>query len=139
MPIKEKYALLSEEDRKNQRSKAYYKQRSTIAGHISQIMAARKCRAKQSNIPFDVSLQYLISIFTEKCPVFEMQLSWTKSTGFNTTKDNFPSLDRIIPELGYVEGNVRWISYLANKMKQNANSKQLHKFADWIKINVKEM
>lgn len=138
MPVKEKYALLPEKVKKEQRAKAYYKQRSTISGHISQIMAARKCRAKQSNVPFEVSLEYLISIFTETCPVFGTQLSWTKSKGFNTPKDDFPSLDKIVPELGYVEGNVRWISYLANKMKQNANSMQLHKFADWVKTNVKE-
>ena len=138
MPTKERYALLPEKIKKEQRAKAYYKQRSTISGHIGQIMSARKCRAKQNNIQFNVSLKYLISIFTEKCPVFGTQLSWTESNGFNTSKDDFPSLDRIVPELGYVEGNVRWISYLANKMKQNANSKQLHEFADWVKANIKE-
>jgi hypothetical protein len=138
MPTKEKYALLSETVKKEQRLKGYYKQRSTKAGHISQIVSARKCRAKQNNIPFTVSLDYLISIATDTCPVFETPLSWTKSTGFNTTKDNFPSLDRIKPDLGYIEGNVVWVSYLANKMKQNANPQQLHKFANWIKNNIKE-
>jgi len=138
MPTKERYALLSETDKKQQRLKGYYKQRSTKAGHISQIASARKCRAKQNNIPFTVSLEYLVSIATDNCPVFGSSLSWTKSTGFNSTKDNFPSLDRIKPELGYIEGNVVWVSYLANKMKQNANSEQLHKFADWIKNNIKE-
>jgi hypothetical protein len=138
MPTKERYALLPKKVNKEQRLKAYYKQRSTINGHVSQIAAARKCRAKQNNIPFTVSVEYLVSIVTEKCPVFDVPLTWTKSQGFNTSKDNFPSLDRICPNLGYVEGNVIWVSYLANKMKQNANAKQLHKFADWIKTNIKE-
>jgi hypothetical protein len=42
MPTKEKWALLSEKDKKEQRVKSYYKQRSTKAGHISQIASARK-------------------------------------------------------------------------------------------------
>lgn len=138
MPTKEKWALMSEKDKKEQRLKSYYKQRSTKEGHISQIASARKCRAKKENIPFNVSLTYLVSIAVDNCPVFGTPLSWTKSTGFNTTKDNFPSLDRIKPELGYIKGNVIWVSYLANKMKQNANTKQLLKFAHWITDNFKE-
>lgn len=139
MPTKIRYARMSNEQKKKHRKTGYYNQRATLKGHISQIASARKCRAKKQNIPFDVSIEYLISIAPENCPIFGMPLSWTKSTGFNTTKDSFPSLDRIVPELGYVEGNVQWVSYLANKMKQNATPVQLHQFADWIKLNIKEI
>jgi hypothetical protein len=38
-------------------------------------------------------------------------------------------LDKIIPELGYVKGNVRIISTLANTMKSNAIKDQLLTFA----------
>jgi hypothetical protein len=38
-------------------------------------------------------------------------------------------LDKIIPELGYVKGNVRIISTLANTMKSNATKDQLLTFA----------
>ena len=43
-----------------------------------------------------------------------------------------PSIDRIVPELGYVEGNVAWISKKANTLKLNRSPQMLRKIADWI-------
>ena len=45
-------------------------------------------------------------VFPERCPVLNIPLL---STGKRT--DNSPSLDRIIPSLGYVPGNVKVISW----------------------------
>jgi hypothetical protein len=39
--------------------------------------------------------------------------------GMGRNHPRSPSLDRIIPDLGYVSGNVRIISLLANAMKSN--------------------
>jgi hypothetical protein len=41
-------------------------------------------------------------------------------------------LDRVIPELGYVPGNVAVISLRANTMKQDATAAELRVLADWI-------
>ena len=38
---------------------------------------------------------------------------------------NFPSLDRISPTQGYVEGNVRIISYRANMLKSNSTLEEM--------------
>ena len=138
MPTKERYALMSSEQKKKHRKTAYYKERATKEGHIRQIFSSRKCKAKKEKITFNVSLDYIISIAPLICPVLGIELSWTKSTGFDTCKDSFPSMDRINPSLGYIEGNIMWMSYLANRMKSNATPEQLCKFADWIKLNIKE-
>ena len=42
-------------------------------------------------------------------------------------------LDKIKPELGYVEGNVAWISSRANRIKYNATKEEIIALAEWIK------
>jgi hypothetical protein len=47
--------------------------------------------------------------------VFGVVLTWGDETGRSTS----PSLDRIVPALGYVKGNLIWVSNYANIMKSN--------------------
>ena len=35
-------------------------------------------------------------------------------------RDRTPSLDRFVPNLGYVKGNIRVISFRANRLKSDA-------------------
>jgi hypothetical protein len=42
------------------------------------------------------------------------------------------TLDRIVPAMGYVPGNVMWLSHRANAMKQDATIEELHRFARWV-------
>lgn len=104
---------------------------ATRSKHVKKLMYAAKKRAKAKNLPFDLDIDYLNSIVSFRCPVFRNRLSWGIQKGFATADS--PSLDRIIPELGYVKGNVMFISYLANSMKQNATPQQLQQFANWIR------
>lgn len=77
--------------------------------------------------PIELAL-YLKSIAPKKCPVFNKPLV----KGERHPIPFSPSIDRIIPEKGYVRGNLRIISYMANKMKQDATPKQLEQFAHWV-------
>lgn len=77
--------------------------------------------------PIELAL-YLKSIAPKKCPVFNKPLI----KGDRHPVPFSPSIDRIIPEKGYVRGNIRIISYMANKMKQDATPKQLEQFAHWV-------
>lgn len=104
--------------------------------HVKRLMQAAKKRAKKKNLPFDLDFEYLKSIINFRCPVFRHRLSWGKTVGYATA--NSPSLDRIIPELGYIKGNVMFISHLANSMKQNATPEELLQFANWIQKSQKE-
>lgn len=40
-------------------------------------------------------------------------------------RDRKPSLDRVVPSLGYVKGNVRVISFRANRIKSDATADEL--------------
>lgn len=86
-----------------------------------------KHRARRLNIPFDLDCDDVV--IPERCPVFpEIVLS----VGQRTSSNNSPTLDRLIPALGYVKGNVRVISLKANRLKNNATSAELRRIADWL-------
>lgn len=89
-----------------------------------------KQRAKKLEIPFNLDFDDLEKIMY--CPVLNIELDWNA----NGLQDNSPSIDRIVPEIGYVKGNVRIMSNLANRMKSNATESQLKEFAVWIQNNV---
>ncbi len=86
-----------------------------------------KCQTK--GIPFDLTPAYLESIWTEECPVF-------KEKFIIGDKSMAPSLDRLDPSKGYVQGNVTWISRRANTIKNDASLEDLEKIVDWLKNKV---
>ena len=102
----------------------------TKRGHLSSYLSDSKQRAKEKNLPFNLTLEYLESITVESCPIFKTSFDWGRD---NKGQGNErPSLDRIIPELGYIKGNVAFISMWANSIKQDATEKELYAVADWI-------
>lgn len=85
-----------------------------------------KQRAISKDIPFNIEIDDII--IPEKCPLLETPLTRGDHKRWENP-ENTISLDKIIPEKGYVKGNVRIISTLANTMKNNATKEQLLNFA----------
>ncbi len=83
-----------------------------------------KERALKDGIPFDIELSDVI--IPTHCPYLGIELTQTLGKGF---LDSNSSIDKIIPELGYIKGNVQVISRLANQMKNSATKEQLLTFA----------
>ncbi len=106
--------------------------------HVSKLRFEAKRRAKEKNVPFDVDTKYLITIAPENCPIFKTRLQWAY-IGDRSSTDDRPSLDRIIPEKGYVKGNVAWISLKANRIKSDVNETDLYAVADWLHKKRKEV
>ena len=101
--------------------------------HIGRFFQQSKSRAQNKNVPFTVTLKYLRDTAVDYCPVFGHKFVWGRShLGKGKTTGDSPSLDRIIPELGYVPGNVVFISHNANRIKNNATEKELYAVADWL-------
>ena len=92
-----------------------------------EILAKAKQRAKIKKIPFAISLDD-IDIPLE-CPWLKIPL-FSNEGKFGP---NSPSLDRVLPELGYVKGNIIVISHLANTIKQNASWQQIQAVADGVR------
>ena len=87
--------------------------------------ARAKNRAVEQCVPFNI-LKSDISIPTH-CPILGLEL--VVHSGKSGAYPDSPSLDKIIPELGYVQGNIQVISQMANMMKGYATKQQLVKFA----------
>lgn len=83
------------------------------------LVRAAKARAKKKGIPFDITIEDFT--LPEKCPLLEIPLT----VGYENAQENSYSLDKIIPELGYVKGNVWVISNKANAIKNNASLEEL--------------
>lgn len=83
-----------------------------------------KVRARHRGIEFTITAADVT--IPEHCPYLGIRLQFGEK---GRPRFCSPSLDRIDPSKGYVPGNVRVISYMANAMKSNASAEQLVTFA----------
>lgn len=84
-------------------------------------------RAKSHGIPYALTAADIV--IPNFCPVLGIPLT----VGEGRPHDGSPTVDRFIPELGYVRGNVTVISMFANRIKNNATPEQILLLAEWIK------
>lgn len=109
--------------RANQRKRAARNPQSFSAKQAAQ-------RAKMRG--FEADLDFLRTLpCPARCPVLGTPISFVAGAG-RRDRANEASFDRIDPEKGYVPGNVRIISTLANVMLQNATAEQRVALAKWI-------
>ena len=105
--------------------------RKKLANNLA--VAANKCR--DQGIPFNITADDLMPA-PLKCPVFGFKLDWYKDGRGGA--DDSPSIDRLIPEEGYVPGNVKLISLKANRIKNDSDLSELRMVADWVKAQITE-
>ena len=140
--------LLSQKERakkNHQQKKEYDKQRRLLKGDelreydriryaqrrqdiVVNLLRRAKARAQKKGIPFSLTKSDIF--IPEVCPALGMTLMVGDGKG---GKPNSPSLDRIVPKLGYVPGNIVVISLLANSIKSAATSTQVMMVAEWMK------
>jgi hypothetical protein len=101
--------------------------------HVGRAYDWAKRRAKANNLEFTLTREYLRTIATDECPIFETTFEWGPSgLGVGKFKPDGPQLDRVIPELGYIIGNVAFISHRANRIKGEGTMQEHYAIADWI-------
>jgi hypothetical protein len=113
-------------------AKQYLRTQKWIDAHPDfKMFQAAKRRAKQHKIPFEITRKDII--IPEFCPILGIPLV---VGGQRFATANSPSLDRRIPELGYVPGNVFVISHKANTMKSNATFEEIEQLYLYMKSTV---
>ena len=85
-----------------------------------------RARAKLHGLPFNLEITDIV--IPEVCQVLGIKLQ----QGEKKFGPASPSLDREVPELGYVRGNVLVISWRANELKSNATPAELMAIATWV-------
>ena len=96
----------------------------TLEGDL--FMKART-RAKEQGVPFDITVDDIV--IPEACPVLGMPLE----KGNGGWAEGSPTLDKIIPELGYVPGNVAVISWRANRLKCDGTLEEMEVLVEWMR------
>jgi hypothetical protein len=93
------------------------------------MLHAAKHRAKARDIAFNLDFQDVV--IPDTCPVLGIPLF----RGKRGMANNCPSLDRIRLTEGYIKGNVRVISFRANRLKSDATIDELKKVLVYMEQN----
>lgn len=101
------------------------------AAHPEQWMLNKaRDRAKRNGKPFSITVADIH--VPKRCPILGIPLFW----GNEQKSENSPSLDCLIPHLGYVPGNVFVMSMRANRLKGDGSWQELKKISDWVRKEV---
>ncbi len=110
------------QERIKKERKAWYRENLNI-----RLFRSAKNRAKQENRPFDITPDDII--IPKYCPVLGIPLFVSEDKCGN----NSPSLDKIIPELGYIKTNIVVMSHRANTIKNDSTIEELEKILNFLK------
>ncbi len=114
------------EDRgaRNKRTREWHQR-----NHEQSLVTTAKARAKKFGVAFNIVAGDIY--IPDVCPVLGIKLFRTP----NKRTDNTPSLDRINPAKGYVKGNIKIISWRANRLKCDASFEEIERLYDYLKNN----
>jgi hypothetical protein len=88
-------------------------------------------RAALKNVPHGITRDHLIAMAHPTCPVLGIPMDYACAA--KVKNDHSPTVDRLIPQNGYVADNITVISERANRGKSDATLEELKALRDWIK------
>jgi hypothetical protein len=86
---------------------------------LKYVLTHIKVKSKKKGLDFDLDFEYLTQLWEDckgKCPMTEVSMS-LENSGYNNPYSM--SVDRIIPERGYVKENVRLVCLWYNRTRSN--------------------
>ncbi len=120
------------------KSRKWYKDNYKLAS-MKLTLRRLKERARKKNIPIEITLEYLKNSHPDDmiCPVLgiKMERGYNDDDWYSTS----PSVDRIVPEKGYVPGNIIIVSNKANLIKSYATPDEVLKVGTFYKKLLEEM
>lgn len=95
----------------------WFLSRFNLRRRLGSLAYAAKNRAKKKNLPCNINTDYIIELWEEQgmqCPISGRMFDLDSYGNKSQVNPDAPSIDRIVPEKGYVKGNVRLVTYLTN-------------------------
>jgi hypothetical protein len=92
------------------------------------IVRLKKYQSKKLQVPFDLTREYLESIWDWSCDCCKTPLT----RGDKTSNTQY-ALDRVFPSRGYTKGNVCLLCARCNRIKYDATADELLTIGDWLK------
>jgi hypothetical protein len=99
---------------------------------LSRQLQLRKTAAIRSGIPFSVTIDDIEQ--PELCPVLGIKLDYGCSD-INKRNPAKATIDKVIPALGYIKGNVYIISHRANRLKSDVTLTELEQLLEYVRRN----
>lgn len=98
---------------------------------------ARKQQSLNKGVPFTIELEDLEQ--PEYCPILGIKLNYAWGGKNGQLRDPAKAtIDKVIPELGYVPGNVFIISWRANKLKSDVRIEELENILKYMKEKIND-
>lgn len=96
-----------------------------------------RARAAQRGIPCTITPRDVIEVAERVCPVTQEPLDYAPGKGRGRHRANSPAVDRLIPALGYVPGNLSVLSNRINRVKGAATPDELIALGKWAQRAIK--
>lgn len=96
--------------------KGIFRKHTALSKHIYDMLCSAATRARKQNVPFDLTLDYLLELHEMQhgvCAVTGLLMN-VASEKIGRSRPFAPSLDRIEPRQGYMKGNVRFVCWAVN-------------------------
>lgn len=84
---------------------------------VKDICSKAKIRAKQYGVSFNIDVKYLLKLWDiqeGRCALSNRIFDVRKYRNKEKVVADTPSLDRIVPDKGYIKGNVRFVTFQTN-------------------------
>lgn len=101
---------------------------NTLRAEQNHRLMLKKYNARSAGIPFD--LRWGDLDWPTFCPVLGIEIDYFADGG--SRNEHSCSFDRLDNTLGYVRGNVRVMSWRANRIKNDGTAEEHRKIAEWM-------
>ena len=111
-------------DKVNSKQKKY-RSLNPLKIRSSKMLLEAKVKSIRNNVPFNIDFEYVYNLCENgKCSITGLDFEILNKRGPRS-----PSLDRIVPRLGYTKGNVRVILWALNAFKNEWSDSEIYPIA----------